>query len=243
MNKHLIYFLVIISTGLALTQTQKYNKGLLWEISGNGLEKPSYLFGTIHSSNESVFELSDSVLLAIESTECFAGELNLDSLQYYILSGAQQRREYIEISEILSKEEYDKLDKLVKEKLGISLEDFPSDNPSMIIFALEGEQYSGSMPYFLDEFLYKIAKVKGKKIQGVETYDDQLKLVSSFTADEMRDLLLEKIEESENEETVAKELFEFYQEQDLNKLQILFNREFNDEDMKQRFLVQRNYKI
>jgi uncharacterized protein YbaP (TraB family) len=28
--------------------SQNNNNTLLWKISGNGLEKPSYLFGTIH---------------------------------------------------------------------------------------------------------------------------------------------------------------------------------------------------
>ncbi|HEX2683966.1 MAG TPA: TraB/GumN family protein, partial [Ferruginibacter sp.] len=33
---------------------------LLWEITGNGLTKPSYLFGTMHVSSKMVFHLSDS---------------------------------------------------------------------------------------------------------------------------------------------------------------------------------------
>ena len=38
---------------------------LLWEISGNGLKKPSYLFGSMHVSNKMVFHLSDSFYTAI----------------------------------------------------------------------------------------------------------------------------------------------------------------------------------
>jgi len=243
MNKLLIYFLVLISPGLSFIQAQKYQKGLLWEISGNGLEKSSYLFGTIHSSNKIFFEVSDSVLLAIESTHCFAGELNLDSLQYYILTVSSRGGENPEISEILSKEEYDRLNDLVEEKLGLSIDDFPSKNPAMIAFALERKEYKGDMPYFLDEYLYKIAKGRRKTIQGVETYSDQLNLIDSLTVDEMRQLLLEKLEENENEEKVRNELFDTYQEQDLNKLESLMQREFDDENMEQKFLVQRNYKM
>ncbi len=40
-----IFLLAMISLASA---AQKKNNSLLWKISGNGLEKPSYLFGTMH---------------------------------------------------------------------------------------------------------------------------------------------------------------------------------------------------
>ncbi|MBS1914250.1 MAG: TraB/GumN family protein [Bacteroidetes bacterium] len=53
---------------------------LLWEISGNGLEKPSYLYGTIHVSKREAFRLNDSVLTALRSCTVFASELEFDTL-------------------------------------------------------------------------------------------------------------------------------------------------------------------
>jgi uncharacterized protein YbaP (TraB family) len=56
------------------------NKGkypaLLWEISGNGLSKPSYLYGTMHVSNKLAFHLSDSFFLALKSADIIALETN-----------------------------------------------------------------------------------------------------------------------------------------------------------------------
>ena len=40
-------------------QGKKY-PSLLWEITGNGLNRPSYLFGTMHVSDKLVFHLGDS---------------------------------------------------------------------------------------------------------------------------------------------------------------------------------------
>ena len=45
-------------------QPKKY-PALLWEITGNGLKKPSYLFGTMHVSSKMVFHLSDSFYFGI----------------------------------------------------------------------------------------------------------------------------------------------------------------------------------
>ena len=51
---------------------------LFWEITGNGLQKPSYLFGTMHVSNKLAFHLSDSFYHALKSVDAVALELNPD---------------------------------------------------------------------------------------------------------------------------------------------------------------------
>ena len=53
---------------------------LLWEISGNGLKKPSYLFGTMHVSDKLAFHLGDSFYNAIKSSDVVALETNPETL-------------------------------------------------------------------------------------------------------------------------------------------------------------------
>src|ERR1700738_3041475 len=57
------------------TPARKY-QALLWEITGNGLQKPSYLFGTMHVSSKLVFHLSDSFYLDLKNTDVVALELD-----------------------------------------------------------------------------------------------------------------------------------------------------------------------
>lgn len=58
-----------------LTAQKKYTS-LFWEISGNGLSKPSYLYGTMHVSNKVAFHLSDSFFIAIKNVDVVALESN-----------------------------------------------------------------------------------------------------------------------------------------------------------------------
>mgnify|MGYP001579951332 CR=1 FL=1 len=51
-------------------------QGLLWKISGNGLEQSSYLYGTMHVSNKVAFHLSDSFYKAISSVDVVSLEIN-----------------------------------------------------------------------------------------------------------------------------------------------------------------------
>ena len=61
-------------------KTKKY-PSLFWEISGNGLKKPSYLFGTMHVSSKIAFNLADSFYLAIKNSEVVALETNPETWQ------------------------------------------------------------------------------------------------------------------------------------------------------------------
>ena len=67
--------LMLVSGALLFAQQKKY-PSLFWEITGNGLQKPSYLFGTMHVSNKMVFHLSDSFYTALQRVDVVALEQN-----------------------------------------------------------------------------------------------------------------------------------------------------------------------
>ena len=52
---------------------QKY-QSLLWEITGNDLEKPTYLYGTMHVSKKVAFRLDDVFYKALNAGDCIALE-------------------------------------------------------------------------------------------------------------------------------------------------------------------------
>src|SRR5688500_15067698 len=54
---------------------------LLWEISGKGMKKPSYLFGTMHVSSKLAFHLADSFYLGLRNADMVALETNPESWQ------------------------------------------------------------------------------------------------------------------------------------------------------------------
>lgn len=58
--------------------SQKKYPGLLWEITGNGLTKPSYLYGTMHVSSKLAYHLSDSFFVALTNVNTVGLESNPD---------------------------------------------------------------------------------------------------------------------------------------------------------------------
>ena len=70
--------ILFFSDSFAQTTKIKNKKypSLLWEITGKGMKKPSYLFGTMHVSSKMVFHLSDSFYLGIKNADVVALETN-----------------------------------------------------------------------------------------------------------------------------------------------------------------------
>jgi uncharacterized protein YbaP (TraB family) len=79
----LLWFFSLFSCVALFPQTQN-NNSLLWRVSGNGLNKPSYLFGTMHVYDKKAFNFKDSLYSFLEQAEGFALEFNPDSANMVI---------------------------------------------------------------------------------------------------------------------------------------------------------------
>ncbi len=66
--KRLFLFYILFPTLLFSQNRTKY-PSLLWKISGNGLKKPSYLYGTMHVSNKIAYNLSDQFFESLKSVD------------------------------------------------------------------------------------------------------------------------------------------------------------------------------
>ena len=109
----------------------KPNYALLWEISGNGLSKPSYLFGTMHLRDKRVFEFSDSVLLKMAACDVFATEVRMDSAVYQSWETAMSGDTTNRLRNQLSRKGYERLLKALKMK-GIDLNAQGSKNKRLV---------------------------------------------------------------------------------------------------------------
>lgn len=74
MKKILLLLVSIFS--FVFIQAQERQEGLLWKISGNNLEKPSYIYGNMHVSGKIAFHLGEEFFTAISSADKIALESN-----------------------------------------------------------------------------------------------------------------------------------------------------------------------
>ncbi len=83
---YLAFILILFSGSATFVEAQKKYQGLLWEITGNGATKPSYLYGTMHVSNKIAFNLSDTFFSGLRSVDVVGLETNPESWMADMLS-------------------------------------------------------------------------------------------------------------------------------------------------------------
>ncbi len=69
-------FLIFLVLATLFVNGQQAQKGLLWKISGNGLTKPSYIYGNMHVSSKIAFHLGEEFFDAVQSVDKIALESN-----------------------------------------------------------------------------------------------------------------------------------------------------------------------
>ena len=71
--KRILFLIAFFSFTSLLAQEKKY-QSLLWEISGNGLEKKSYVYGSMHVSDKISYHLSDAFFTHLQNADIIANE-------------------------------------------------------------------------------------------------------------------------------------------------------------------------
>jgi uncharacterized protein YbaP (TraB family) len=198
-------FFLFISLSTVMAQ-QKGGYTLLWRISGKGLTKPSYLFGTMHVKDKRAFGFSDSVMLAIQNSQAFALEVHPDTLIGKMFETLREKDSTRSIRKLLSKDDYARLAKRFQEKNG-----YPMGNldPLQLESMMKPEKKKADdKKTFVDAYLYGVARGMGKSIYGVENAAQQFDEHFGSKADlksKLEDLLDEDEEQDlENTERMTK---------------------------------------
>jgi|GEM_PF-2263082 len=184
----------------ALSAQSKSKNELLWEISGNGLESPSYLFGTMHLSDSRVFEVGDSVLLAIDACDKFALEIHPDSLMSTMFDFLSEKSDENTIKDLLTEEEYASLSKRFKEINGYDLDQVANKNPMLLQFSMKPDLgRKDDFATFLDAHLYGIARTRHKEILGLEDLEVHMKYFDKAGSDVQRKMMLDFLKYTDEE--------------------------------------------
>lgn len=223
----LLLAIAVCSVSSAQKQTRP-NYKLLWKISGNGLKKPSYLFGTMHVQDKKAFDFSDSVLLKLEECEAFALEVHPDSITAFMMQALlDQSRQQEDFEGTMSGDEFERLDSLMKKKTGFSLKRF--SNPRQANIFLKERAKAKEASTFLDAWLYNVARNQNKTMLGLEEYSAQLDLLKN-SVEEKEELKSFLESSSSSYESAYKSLLNLYYTGDVDAIRQFSIRSTDDEN-------------
>ena len=202
------------------------NNSLLWEISGNGLSKPSYLFGTFHLMCKDDIHFSEPLKQALSNATELYLELDMDDPSSTL--GAiffMNMKNDKTLADVMSARDYKTLETFFKDSLHSSLAMMQHMKP----FFLEALLYPKMMPCKnisgVEEGLMEIAKAEKKEIKGLETVAFQASVFDSIPYEDQAKELIKTIDSLAENKTKFRQMDKMYRDQRLDSLASLMNEE------------------
>lgn len=221
-----IFITIAILLSIGTLQAQNLDKSLLWKISGKGIEKPSYIFGTIHAKCD--VSLSPKVMNALNKTDQLYLELDMDNpnMQAEMISDMMMK-DGMSMDKLTSKEDYEIVDVFLKEQLGYSLKQINTLKP-FFISAMFYPKILDCKSQSLEAELMKICQQQNKEIFGLETVKEQMEVFDAISYQEQIDQLIKSVKDKlTNDKKDYYEGLKMYEKEDLNGLMVVFEKSQN----------------
>ncbi len=227
---------------------------LLWKITGKNLKKPSYLYGTMHTSHEKAFKLVDSLVVKMANCEVYAGEMILDPSMLFAVMQQIFMEKDTTLQTLLSPEEYSLVKKALDEKLGVMSTIAERIKPMFTSVLLqEGGMENMQMPKAnesknkqkpLDLYLQDEATKRSLALVGLETLEEQMNVFNSIPLKNQAKMLYQEIinlGKDSTTDTSMDKMLDWYSEQKLDSLYQYASKEFaNEPELSYQILTKRN---
>lgn len=211
--------LSILTVGLLATSATAQDKSLLYEVTGNGLAQPSYLYGTFHLLCPTDLVITDATKKAVTDTQQLYLELDFDDpammqgmMKAMMMSDGKTVKDY------LSADDYAVLEKYFSEKLKMN----PAQTSRMTPIALTSMLYMTLLPCQMASYdltFMQMAVKDKKEVLGLESLDAQLAALNTIPVEEQLKGLVETTRKPEEAKAEFAKFIETYKSQDLDKLQ------------------------
>lgn len=251
MGKHfkiaLASFVLLVGfafTFVQLDENQHPKTSLLWEISGNGLKKPSYLFGTMHLIQKDYFYFPSALEKIIKKSEVVLTEIALDKV-----GDQQEAMKHIylkegKLTDFFTVEQQDTLYAWAKTKLKMEKDVFDASFGKMKPFVIV--QTVIQMNFFgkTESYEMKIKEVAEKSkipLLGFESVAEQVAFFDNLSPEKQAGMVMENIRDEAKNVDIMIKMQGMYKRQQVDSLYLMVKSDggtiSNDEAI---FLVNRN---
>lgn len=233
----------ILSTSLLLIAAIGMHAQLLWKVTGNGLEKPSYIVGTYHLAPGTFADNIKGAKDALESAEQVYGEVVATDLndagKLMAMQAAMMLPEGQTLDKLLNTDEMNRLNAGLKGLLGMDMtnpmvgQQLNKLSPQALLTQLTVISYMKNTPGFdpantIDNYFQKEATAKGKTTGGLETMEQQVEILfKSSTLERQKELLMCFIDNMEMNKKLTDMVTKGYFSQDMKLLKEATDMKYN----------------
>ena len=218
MKQFLLAVIYVFTICTVLAQIPK-EKTLLWKISGNGIQHPSYIFGTFHLLCADDFKIPDTLRSVIRRSKQIYFEIKMDDpdmtkkmMQTIQMKDGHQLKDFISMSD------YDSVSSIFQNKTQIPLQ-FVANYKPVILVSLLYPAMLGYSPVAFEKEIEKIAAKDSLPFYGLETVEFQMSIFDTIPYSEQAKMLIKSVLNFDNSKKELSELIDTYHKKDINAMQ------------------------
>ena len=203
---------------------------LLWKVTGNGLGRPSYIFGTHHMAPSTMIDQIKGLDVAIAGCDIVVGEVEKDSLMspevQSRMAMAMMAPADSTLDKLLSTEDYKLVEKVFNKyfsNMGVKLSQMNVFKPSAISTQMQAMQAIKYFPGFdanklIDMAVQIRANEAGRPSASLESVSEQIDLLFNGPLTEQARGLVEACKQDDFFQVQSAALADAYMTQDLDRL-------------------------
>jgi uncharacterized protein YbaP (TraB family) len=195
------------------------NNSVLWKISGNGLESPSYLFGTIHVMCPDQLKLSPKVEEALNESQQLVLELDMDEPTF--MQEMQQlsvNSDMRNLSALLSEQELNTLNSFFKQNYQADMSQLGILKPLILMSMMFNKGLDCDQPGSYESLLMNYASQENWEVLGLESIKDQFDVFDTVSEDEQLEWLLKYARNQKKFKLDLAKLVEAYEQEDISEV-------------------------
>jgi len=209
----------LIATFLLTQFSFAQKQSLLWQVSGNGLTKPSYIYGTIHLICEDDMNISNVLKQKFAQANKLYLELDMgDDNTMATVQSLSLLQGNKTLKDFFTTAEYNKIDNFFNNEVGMPLDFFEKMKPFVLISILDSKTLSCLIPASYEMSFVQMAKDQKKDIAGLETVQEQMSIFDNMPKEKQKKMVLEFINSFEEEKRATQHLINLYKKQQLDSV-------------------------
>ncbi len=240
--KKAVSLFVIFLFGVGALKSQAQGNTLLWKISGNDLEQPSYLYGTYHLLCPDDLQFSETVKNAVNQSSQVVLELDFDDpgimqeLQKgMFLDGGKTAKDY------LDEDQFALVSDFFTNEMNMPFKRLSAVKP-FFLSSMTVAYYLDCQPASPEMQFANLAGEQKKEVIGLETVEEQIGFIDGIPLEDAAKMLVMGIEDRDEMDAMTDEMVATYLRGDINKIQAIIDDYMADDysDINHELIVSRN---
>jgi len=154
---------------------------LLFQVKSPDNQNKHFVFGTMHLANKDAYTHAELAVFYMKYCEAYFGEMDLGSIVHEDIQNAFLLPEGMRFEELLTISQYRRMRSMLLKAFAFDIDGYTRFSPFYIQTLLSENILEKQFEMALDYSLFSHAKVLGKKTGGIETMEDQIRILTNIS--------------------------------------------------------------